>query len=321
MRIVSAIKIKDEIQALLQEEFKDVSFLFYNSIEEAEKSHSLGESEVLLTYGEDIKAEHIKKASKLKWIMLLTAGFEQLPLESIVERNIVITNVKGIHKTPMAEYTILMMLQETARFRSMMDQQKQKVWNKSLYLNTLEEITEKTVAILGTGVIGSEIARLAKAFNMKTMGFNRSGTAVEHVDQLYTSQGLFECLRKADFVVSILPSTTETKGFLKGIHFKEMKKTAVFINIGRGNTVVEEDLVYALQTKEIKHAVLDVFAEEPLPSSHPFWEMENVTITPHIAGVSTNYQDRAIEIFKHNLQVFRTGVGELLNVIDIEKGY
>ena len=316
MRIVSSIFPKESIQEEIKSEFPEMQFEFYKGMEAAEKAFF--ECEVFLTYGEDLTNNHIGQNKHLKWIMQMSAGIEKLPLKAIEEKGIMLTNVRGIHKIPMAEYTLGTMLQWVKQTRVLLENEQGENWNRQI---RMEELFEKTVLILGVGAIGGEIARLAKAFRMKTIGVNRSGRGVENIDELFRTEQMMEALPKADFIVSILPSTPETKHLLMEDHFVVMKNTAVFINIGRGNLVDEHVLLQALEKSEIAHAFLDVFEKEPLVKDHPFWKMKNVTVTPHLSSVTQNYLPRSFEIFKHNLYTYLNHTGDYINVIDLKKGY
>lgn len=316
MFILSTFLLKEEMQNELREMFPDETFSFYKGMENA-KEH-LGKSEILLTYGEDLTPELIEQAHQLKWIMVVSAGMEKMPFDAIDKRGILVTNARGIHKIPMAEYTISMMLQTYRQAKVLTEQEKSCVWNRKV---NMQEIHGKTILIIGAGAIGGEIARLAKAFSMKTIGINRSGKAVEYVDKIVTLTKLDEVLPEADFVVNVLPSTKETTHILTENHFELMKETAVFINIGRGNVVSEQILIDALKQKKIAHAVLDVFETEPLPSDHIFWKLENVTVTPHLSGISKLYLPRAMEIFKENLKRYKQGETLFINQIDVKRGY
>ncbi|WP_216830504.1 D-2-hydroxyacid dehydrogenase [Alkalihalobacterium elongatum] len=316
MKVVSSAKVKPDIQQRLKEEFPSVTFHFYSNIDEVGKD--LEDTEILITYGEDLQETHIKQAQKLKWIMVISAGVEELPFRAIKSKGILVSNAKGIHKKPMAEYTLGMILQVARKTKELLHQQENKDWNRRL---PMTEINTQTIGVIGVGAIGSEIARLAKAFGMKTLGINRSGKKVEYIDQMFTMESLGDMLKLSDYVVSVLPSTEETKLMINDQFFKVMKPSGVFINIGRGQTVVEDDLIKALNEKVIAHAVLDVFQQEPLPKDHPFWSMDNVTITPHISGVSPQYQYRAFEIFKENLGLYSQGKNDLVNLIDVNIGY
>lgn len=316
MEVLCTAKLKTEIREELISTYEDISFQFYPSMKEAVEK--LSEAEILITYGEDVNAEHIEKAGKLKWIMVLSAGVELLPFKEIQEKGILITNARGIHSIQMAEYTIWAMLMTARNSKELLANESSKTWNKRMPLN---EISGSIIGIIGTGAIGTEIARIAKAFGIKTIGVNRSGQTVDQFDEIYPNNKVLEVLPQCDFVVSVLPSTEETHHFFHSTHFQTMKETSVFINIGRGDTVDEQALIHALNDGEVGHAVLDVFENEPLEETHPFWEMSNVTVTPHHSGVSPNYQPRAIEIFKSNFNQYLSGKNDFQNVINPDRGY
>lgn len=316
MKVVSSAKIKSNVKEHLEKTFSDVEFAFFSNMKEARKA--LPDAQVLITYGEDLTIELIEEAKSLQWIMVISAGLEKMPFTVIKERGIIVTNARGIHQIPMAEYTIAMMLQVSRQTKQLIENEAKQIWDRRL---PMAELNGKIIGILGAGAIGTKIAQYAKTFNMKTIGLNRSGKAVTNFDEMVNVQNIHLLLEQSDFIVSVLPSTPETIGFLNRDFFSQMKKTAVFINIGRGNTVVEEDLIAILEEKKISHAVLDVFVEEPLPNGHRFWEMDNVTITPHISGISPQYQERAFEIFEENLKVFQQKEKNYRNFIDLEKGY
>lgn len=314
--IVFSAKIAAKHQDTLKKKFPNQSFVFCTSIEEVREY--ITDAEILVTFGVDIDESLIKAANQLKWIHVLSAGVEELPLSRIEEKGIIVTNAKGIHAIQMSEYAISMLLQVYRREKVILKNEEKRIWNKSIRIN---EITGKTIAIVGTGAIGRELARLAKAFRMKTIGISRSGRTYEYFDENYPIKDLHHALQEADMVVSVVPSTKETKGLFTYHEFLQMKESAVFLNMGRGDAVVEEDLLQAIRSEEIAHAVLDVFQVEPLPEEHPFWKEENITITPHLSGLSPQYMNRALDIFERNLENYRNGSKELENTIDIKRGY
>ncbi|MFT9596557.1 D-2-hydroxyacid dehydrogenase [Mesobacillus sp.] len=314
MKIYSSILPAEALQEDVKKEFPQVGFEFHKGI----KEEFFLNAEIFLTYGEDLTEELIYKADNLKWIMVMSAGLDRMPFEACKKRGILVTNVRGIHKIPMAEFTIGMMLQHVKQMRSLWTNEQAKSWERKLPMG---ELYGKTLLILGIGAIGGEVARLAKAFNMKIIGVNRSGREAEWADEIYTMDNYREAMPEADFIVSVMPSTSETKHFLDASDFEIMKDTAVFINIGRGDLVKDEVLIAALQERKIAHAYLDVFYEEPLKESHPFWTMENVTVTPHISSITKNYLPRSFEIFKHNLHTYIKNGSDYLNVIDMDRGY
>ncbi|MED1204959.1 D-2-hydroxyacid dehydrogenase [Heyndrickxia acidicola] len=316
MKAVCTFNPPDEIKNDIQQSFPDTVFTFIKK--RHFKTSDIKDAEILITFGEDLKNEDIDSAKDLKWIMVTSAGLEKMPWKAIKKRGIMITNARGIHKIPMAEFTFGYILQHEKQFRTIWEQQKKSEWNTHL---PLQEVHGKTLMVAGAGAIGQEIARLAKAFGMHTLGMNSNGRETANFDEMYTAETMNEGLKKTDYLVSILPSTAQTTHFYKMEHFEAMKKTAVFINIGRGDAVEEKVLQTALDNGEIAHVFLDVFQEEPLPASHPFWKIENLTITPHISSHSQNYLPRAFEIFKHNLHTYSNKEGQFKNVVDQEKGY
>lgn len=318
MRILTTFIPIDEVIDNMKMTFPDEDFIYCKDIEEA--IPELHNAEILITFGEDLLPEHIRIAKNLKWIMVISAGLELMPLETIKERGILVTNVRGIHKIPMSEYTLSMMLHVTKKNKKIIEQQRNKNWDRLTHF-PVGELYGKTIGILGVGAIGGEIARLAKAFNMKVIGLNRSGNQHEYVDEMVQFDGLNYICENVDYLVSVLPSTDKTKYILKDHHFDLMKKETVFINIGRGDLVSEEVILRAIQSNKISHAVLDVFEREPLPADHPFWTLKNVTVTPHISSRTKYYQPRSFEIFEHNLHIYKQGGSDFINIINLDRGY
>lgn len=317
MKVVSAIKrVPDDIQMRLQTRFPDAAFVFCHGMGEAK--YYLDEADVFITYGEDLDAEKIKIAKKLKWIMVLSAGMDRMPFGEISKRDILVTNVRGIHAQPMAEYAISMLLQVSRKAKTLLAQEQKEEWSRRPVMN---EISGKTMVLLGTGAIPQEVARLAKAFHMKTIGISKSGRSRPNFDKVYPVSQIGIVLPVADFIVAALPSTPDTKNMLTAAHFKGMPKHSIFLNMGRGDLVSSEIILDAVRGGEIAHAVLDVFEEEPLPEGHPLWKEEKVTITPHISGISPQYVPRGFALFEKNMDVFISGEGTLRNIIDPKRGY
>jgi phosphoglycerate dehydrogenase-like enzyme len=306
----------DFIQNEVQEQFPGVNFQFFKGFEAAKEAFY--EAEVFITYGEDLNEKDIEKASQLKWIMVMSAGLDQMPLTICEEKEILVTNARGVHKIPMAEFTLSCMLQHVKQVNALRNNEQKYFWNRKL---PMSELCGKTLLIVGAGAIGGEIARLGKAFRMNTIGINRSGGKVDYVDELYKIGDLTVALPKADFIVSVLPSTKETKHLLKLADFEQMKRSAVFINIGRGDLVEEEVLLQVFEQKLIAHAYLDVFNQEPLSEGSPFWKMDEVTVSPHLSSITKEYLPRSFDIFKHNLHIYMNNKDGYQNVIDYKRGY
>ncbi|MCG0275983.1 MAG: D-2-hydroxyacid dehydrogenase [Thermosediminibacteraceae bacterium] len=286
-----------------------------------DKIREIKDADVYVDWGFNFERRFIEAADKLKWIQSLSAGVERLPFDLVKEKGIIVTNTSGIHKVPISELVFGYMLMFARGLIRFYKQQQKKIWNKNV---STTELFEKTLGIVGTGNIGSEIARLGKAFGMKVIGLSKSGKIKEHYkehyDELYDASSLNALLSKSDFVVCAVPLTPETRYLFGEEQFRAMKPTAYFINIARGAVVDERALIKALKEGWIAGAALDVFEEEPLPPESPLWEMSNVIITPHIAGGSDRYMERAMKVVNENLERYLKGE-RLINVVDLDRGY
>ena len=313
MEILFTFIPKEDQQQRLETEFPQVDFHFLYK----DKTR-LATADIIVTYGEDLTEEDIAHAKKVQWIMVASAGIEKLPHQAIAERGITVSNVKGIHKIPMAESVLAHLLSLKRSLPTIYENQHNQEWNRKIRSS---ELHGSTALILGPGAIGSEIGRLLKAFGVHTIGCNRSGTKAPHMDEMVSFECILEKLPQADYVLSILPSTDETKHLLKEEHFKSMKNTAIFMNFGRGDLVSDTVLLDALQADEIAYAVLDVFEQEPLPQDHPYWTMNNVVVSPHVSSHSGKYVERALDIFIPNLKKWLADQTVPANLVNMEKGY
>ncbi len=313
MEILFTFVPREDQQQRMQEEFPDIDFHYLYR----DKTR-LTSADIIVTYGEDLTEEDIKVAEKVKWIMVASAGIEKLPHHAIESRGITVSNVKGIHKTPMAESALAHLLALKRALPEIYRNQRNQHWEKKVRSS---ELKGSTALILGPGAIGAEIGRLLQAFGVHTIGCNRSGRQASHMDEMISFEKVLDQLPEADYVISVLPSTDETKELLKEEHFKAMKDTVIFMNFGRGDLVKDEVLVNALQQDEIAYAVLDVFEQEPLPADHPYWLMDNVIVSPHISSKSGKYVDRVLDVFIPNLKKWLVDQSAPSNLVDMEKGY
>ncbi|OLS40506.1 D-2-hydroxyacid dehydrogenase [Bacillus sp. MRMR6] len=279
----------------------------------------LQSAEVIAGWKKEIKEKCLQTDSQLKWLQTWSAGVDSLPLDSFEARNIAVTSANGVHSYPISETIFALMLGLTRKIHTYVRNQQAKVWHHG---NMNLELHEKTIAIIGVGAIGKEVARLAKAFRMKVIGVRHSGKPEEFVDEMYTTEDLTIVLSSSDYVIITLPLTKETNRLFGADQFNEMKPSAFLINIGRGEIVVEEDLINALQTGKIAGAGLDVFEKEPLDEKSPLWEIDNVIITPHTSGSTEHYNKRVIEdILIPNLKNYVSGTNPSINLVDFSKGY
>lgn len=317
MKVVSTAKMSIRHQERLQTAYANHQFFFFSSIEEA--GDEIRDAELLITYGEDLTPERVASMSSLRWIQVLSAGVDMMPLTELAVRGVKVTNASGIHKIPMAEYTIGVMLQATRKMNELYVKQQASDWDRSL---RVEELYGKTLGIIGVGAIGEEIARRAQVFGMKVLGVTRSGKPNEYCDQMYRQSEFSLVLPQCDYVVVVVPLTEETYHLIGRAELEQMKESAVLINIARGPVIDEGALVEHLKADKLSLAVLDVFSQEPLPVDSPFWKLDNCIVTPHVSGRSPKYMERALEILHHNLALWDKGEQEgMMNVIEASRGY
>lgn len=314
MDIVFTFNIKDYQETALKEAFPALVFHFNKKADDIE----IETADILVTYGTDLDEATIDRTKNLKWIMVASAGVELMPLEQIANRGILVTNARGIHKTPMAESVLAHILSLKRAVIPMHVSQEQSEWNPK---HRLSELKGSTALILGPGAIGSEIGRLLQAFGVRTIGCNRSGTVRPAMNETIVFADLLDKLPEADIVISVLPSTKDTKHLIKAEHYEAMKETAVFMNFGRGDLLDEAELINALEKEVIGHAVLDVFQVEPLPADSPFWSLTNCTVSPHASSYSGKYIERCLEIFHENLDKWVNKNSEFVNEVDLQQGY
>jgi phosphoglycerate dehydrogenase-like enzyme len=258
-------------------------------------------------------------APNLKWIQLTSAGADRLLNSGFIEGGVTVTTVSGLHATPIGEFVLSAILMFTKGAPQTMRAQIRHEWARF----APRELSGKTVGIVGLGHIGAEVGRLAKAFGCRVIATKRSSTELHrglYADEIMPASDLHRLLGESDFVVLSMPLTPETRGMIAEAELRAMKPTAVLVNIARGAVTVEGDLIRALREGWIAGAALDVFEHEPLPADSPFWDMDNVILTPHISGGTEIYNQRAIAIFADNLRRYLADE-PLQNVVDPARGY
>ena len=284
--------------------------------QESELAEHLPSADILITWGFINIDEYLPSAPRLRWIHALSVGVEKLLSPAIAASPIQLTNVRGIHGIPMSEHVFGMMLAFSRSIAGFARQQQDAIWKRL----SLTELYNKTLCIVGLGSIGREIAKRAKAFNMRIVATKRTLTEELFVDELCTPDELDRLLGESDYVVLTVPETPDTVGLFSYERICRMKESAVLINVARGSVVSEAGLIKALTEKKIAGAALDVFEAEPLLESSPLWKMDNVLITPHCAAVSPLYLDRAMQCFCENLALYMNNK-TMRNIIGKERGY
>ena len=264
-------------------------------------------------------------ARKLKWIQAWGAGVDGFLLPEVVKSRVIVTNAGGVHPTPISEHVIGLMLCFCRKLQFFIRNQMERKWERFeswAPTEQIEELTGKTVGIVGLGRIGTEIARKAKCLGMRVIATKRdtSRTTSGVVDRLVHPADLNQLLSESDFVVLSLPLTEETEGMIGEAQLKSMKRTGYLINVSRGKIVREDKLIEALKQGWIAGAGLDTFENEPLPENSELWGFRNVIITPHVAGLTPYYMERLTSIFCENLGRF-IRKQPLMNIVDKTLGY
>ena len=265
--------------------------------------------------------DSILKLDDLKWLQQWAAGLDWLAKHpEMAARPFALTNSSGTHANPIAEHVFGYLLTFSRRLHHAVEARINRTWFDPEH-DTLYELEGKTILIVGVGAIGSRTAEIARSFGMNVLGIRKHPeNKVPSVDNMYGPEKLHDLLPLADFVVLTLPLTAETRGLIGAEEFRAMRKTAFLVNVGRGNSVVDPELIQALQDGSIAGAALDVFVNSPISSDSPLWEMDNVILTSHYSSVSDLKDGRVFSLFLENLKRYREGK-TLLNRIDKEKGY
>lgn len=277
----------------------------------------LKDCEVLMGY---FPPDLMRFLPKLKWIQTPAAGVDKLCGEHYANEDIVLTNCSGAFGIAIAEYMLAGLLMLMRGMPAYHAHQRAHRWACA---GTCRTIYGSRITVLGTGDIGTSFARRAAALGAHIRGVNRTGRIPDPCfEEIFTSDRIPESVAGADAVVLCLPGTSETARAVNAAVFAAMSSQAIICNTGRGFTVSEPDMIKALQEKRVAGAVLDVFETEPLPADSPLWDMENVIITPHIAGHDDDpiNAERIFDIFRENLSRYLTG-RELTHVVDRELGY
>jgi D-2-hydroxyacid dehydrogenase (NADP+) len=260
----------------------------------ARKAHAL------MAYAHRVDEELLTAAPDLRWIQALTTGTDAIAALTSLRRDVVVTSARGVHGPQMAEMAFMHMLALSRNFRKMLDNQKKAVWEE--WPQPL--LAQKTVTILGVGAIAETLAKRCKAFDMTVLGISGTDRQVEGIDRMYPRERMKEAVALADYFILLVPHTKATDKIVDAEVLSAMKPGAYLINIARGGVIDEAALMDALKRRAIAGAGLDVFSIEPLPSTHPLWGMDNVIVTPHLAGLSNVYVDQLLPVLRANLRAF-----------------
>ncbi len=318
MKLLVTIDLKEKYMEMIRDAFPEI--LTVKALDPARQVEEIIDTDFLVT-GFKPDLELFKKGERLQVIQTWSAGVDKYMEEEVLQhlkaRGIKLISMSGIHGDPIAEHVMGLIINYSRRLYDFYEAQKERKW---LRLD-VGQLAGKTMVIVGTGSIGREIARRAKAFRMRTIGVKRNIEGkIDYIDELYSNAQLEIALKQGDYIVIALPLTEETRGFIGRKEFAVMKETAFFVNIARGEVVDEGALIEALKEGRIAGAALDVFTEEPLSPDSPFYDLENVYITPHISAAHPDYNLKAVRLFIENLKSYLEN-REIKNLVDYNRGY
>jgi len=274
--------------------------------------------------GYSLRAKQLADAQKLKWIHSTAAGVAQLMYPELRDSGILVTNPSGIFSVPMAEHTLGLLIAlarnfpDSVRYQDKSRWAQQELWDRPQHLT---ELNGQVLLIVGYGSIGHELARRAKALDMRVWGVSRTGTGDSTLtEKIVPITQLHEVLPHGDFVVVSAPETSETKHLIGAPELARMKPTACLVNVARGSLLDQSALLAALQQKKIAGAALDVTDPEPLPAPHPLWKAPNLLITPHTSAISDRLWPRQTTLLLDLLERWFAG-RDLFNQVDLHRGY
>ena len=255
----------------------------------------------------------LPRLSAVRWIQAIYAGVESL-MDPSLRRDYVLTNARGVFGELMSEYVFGYLLFHEKKMLERIHAQESKQWQRP----ESGVLRGKAIGLLGVGSIGAHIASTAKHFGLSVRGFTRESESCADVDAYYHHPDVLKFIEGLDYLVTVLPRTADTNKIVNTELLNSLPPHAIFINVGRGNAVDDLALVTALNEGKIAAAVLDVFAEEPLPQDHPFWTTPNLLMTFHTSAIS--YPESITQLFIENYQLYAESK-PLKYQVDFEKGY
>ena len=308
----------------LRKEFPQFEIVRMTTYEGLEKQ--IADADIAFTFS--LRPEQFREAKRLRWVHSPAAAVHQFLFPEFVNSDVILTNAREVHGPVVAEHVIALMLALAKRIPESVRFQQKHVWGQEiLWQNHAApaELSGATLGLVGLGSIGRNVAQRASALGMQVLAvrhsqLSQSREKPDFVNEVLPSSMLGEMLARADYIVLAVPVTDETRGMIRPEQFHQMKRDAYIINVGRGPLIQEAALIEALRERKIAGAALDVFDQEPLPPNSPLWDVENLLITPHTAGMTTKLWERHYALFSENLRRFLRG-GELLGTVDKKRGY
>jgi D-2-hydroxyacid dehydrogenase (NADP+) len=272
----------------------------------------IADIEVLLCFSPPMADHVVRDAKKLKWIQALGSGVDNIVDLPSLGKEVVVTNVRGIHGAPVTEATLAYMLslaRELPRATRVQDKGQWERWPAQL-------LSGNTVGIFGVGLIAEYMAPVLKALDMTVIGFSSTPRGAAGFDRMVKRDDLLKTVGELDFLVTLAPPTPETRNVIGEKLFASMKPSAYLINVARGGLIDEAALIKALDSGKIAGAALDVYAQEPLPADSPLWKAKKLLMFSHLGGYSRGYEDRAMPTIAGNMAKFLAGNAKaMINIV------
>ncbi len=305
----------------LRQNFPDTEVVHLNGYAEFEAQ--LPDTEVLMTWS--LRPEQFKLARKLRWIHSPAAAVHQFMFPELINSDVIVTNAREVHGRVVAEHVMGLIFALAKRIPQAVRLQVRHVWGQQAMWESYpppRELSGATLGLVGLGSIGRQVARHATDLGMRVIAVREHPEkgSPENVSQVYSRAQLDEMLSQADYVVLAAPTTPATNGLINRQRFAAMKCDAHIINVGRGPIIDEGALVEALRSHKIAGAGLDVFVDEPLPADSPLWDLDNLLITPHTAGLTEKLWERHYALMSENLRRY-LATQPLLALVNKREGY
>lgn len=317
-RVLILTAIPDRLRPIFEPRFADIAIRFLDDPAAVESALDSFRPTVIFGYpGEPVpKARFPKLAAcpSVRWISNAGAGVEHLgPWDP---NTLTVTNASGVNARFLAQYTIMAHMAANIGLPRYARQQREKLWLRHEW----KPFDGRRFCVVGLGNIGRAVAAHAKYFGMHVTGTRGTAQPTANVDEVFGADGLLDALSGADFVSVHAAQTPETTGMIDDAAFEAMADGAIFLNAARGPVTDEAALLRALDRGKVSTAILDVFGTEPLPPESPFWEREDVIITPHMADSVQDWEGNMARAFADNLERYLKGA-PLTNIVDPAKGY
>ena len=306
------ITLSDEEKKMFSQFENSIDFTFKDSDKEVIEREDVLASEIIIGYP---PRKYLKESTSLKWLQMISSGVDKYLQGGVLPKDAIICNAKGSYGQAQSEFMFAMLLSLMKKLHIYRDNQNKALWKDE---GNVMVLRNSTALVMGLGDIGSEFAKILKAFGVYVIGVRRDASKeCSFVDEVHSFKDVDSLIPRADIVAMVVPATPESKNLMSKERIALMKDNAVLVNTGRGLTVDNEALCDAIENNKIAGAAIDVFDPEPIDENHRAWNIENLIITPHAAGqdyMEHNWKN-TLKLIEDNLKLYIEGK-ELINVVD-----